>query len=188
MWRECFRLLSNFQVHDTILLTRITKLYLRSLELILITENFYLLTGCYSVTLSCLTLWPHGLQHARLPCPSLSPGVWSNSCPLNQWCHTIFSPSVAPFSYFLQSFPQSGCFPVSQLFASGGQHIGASQPSPSNEYSGLISFRIDWINLLAVLGTFKSLLQHHSLKASILQHSAFLVVQLSHPHMATGKT
>ena len=127
MWRECFRLLSNFQVHNTILLTRVTMLYLRSLELILlITENFYPLTGCYSVTLSCLTLWPQELQHARLPCLSLSPGVCSNSCPLNRWCHPTFSSSVALFSFFLQSFPQSGCFPVGQPFASGGQSTGAS--------------------------------------------------------------
>ena len=127
MWRECFRLLSNFQVHDTILLTRVTMLYLRSLEFILlITENFYPLTGSHSVALSCLTLWPHGLQRARLPCPSLSPGVCSNSCPLNRWCHPTFSSSVSLFSFFLQSFPQSGCFPVSQLFASGGQNIEAS--------------------------------------------------------------
>ena len=79
---------------------------------------------------------------------------------------------------------------MSQLLASGGQSIGASDStlSPSNEYSGLISFRIDWFDLLAVQGTLKSLLQHHSSKASVLWHSAFFIVQLSHPYMTTGKT
>ena len=76
---------------------------------------------------------------------------------------------------------------MSQLFTSGGQSFSFSI-SPSNEYSGLISFRIDWFDLLAVQGTLKSLLQHHSSKASILLHSAFFIVQLSHPHMTTGKT
>ena len=79
---------------------------------------------------------------------------------------------------------------MSQFFASGGQSIGvsASAISPSNEYSGLISFRMDWFDLLAVQGTLKSLLQHHSSKASVLQHSAFFTVQLSYPYMTTGKT
>ena len=78
---------------------------------------------------------------------------------------------------------------MSQVFTSGGQSIRASaSASPSNEYSGLISFRIDWFDLLAVQGTFKSLLQHHSLKASTLWRSAYFMVQLSHPYMTTGKT
>ena len=78
---------------------------------------------------------------------------------------------------------------MSQFFASGGQSIGvsASAVSLSNEYAGLISFRMDWLDLLAVQGTLKSLLQHHSSKASILRHSAFFIVQLSHPYMTTGK-
>ena len=90
----------------------------------------------------------------------------------------------------LQSFQASGSFPRSQFFPSGGQSIGASafSISPSNEYSGLISFRMDWLDLLAVQGTLKSLLQHHSLKASVLQCSALFMVQLSHPYMTTGKT
>ena len=90
----------------------------------------------------------------------------------------------------LQSFPASGSFPMSQFFASGGQSIGVSSfsISPSNEYSGLISFRIDWLDLLVVQGTLKSFLQHHISIASILWHSAFLMVQLSHPYMTTGKT
>ena len=70
------------------------------------------------------SLWSHGLQHARLPCPSLSPGVCSNSCPLSWWCLTTISSSVSPFSSCLQSFPASGSFPMSRLFASGGQSTG----------------------------------------------------------------
>ena len=98
--------------------------------------------------------------------------------------------SVIPFSFCLQSCPASAFLPMGQLFTSGGQNIGAYNLSisPSNEYAGLISFRIDWLNLLAVQGTLKSLLQHHSSKASIVQHSTFFIVQLSHPHMTTGKT
>ena len=80
-----------------------------------------------SVSQLCLTLWdPHGLQHARPPCPSPTPGVYSNSCPLSQWCHPTISSCVVPFSSCLQSFPASGSFPVSQFFASGGQSIGVS--------------------------------------------------------------
>ena len=80
--------------------------------------------GCCSVGESCQQ--PHGLQQIRLPCPSLSPGVCSNSCPLSWWCHPTISSSVVPFSSRLQSFPASGSFPMNQLFASGGQSIGAS--------------------------------------------------------------
>ena len=134
-------------------------------------------------------LWPHKLQHARLPCPLLSPGVCSSSCPLSQWCYLTISSSVALFSSCPQFFPASGSFPVSHLFISGGQNIGASASAsvPSNEYSGLISFRIDWWDLFAVQGTLKSLLQHHNLKASILWHSVFFMVQLSHSYVTTGK-
>ena len=79
-----------------------------------------------SVAKSCLTLRPPGLQHARLPCPSLSPGVCLNSCPSSRWCHPTISPSVIPFSSCLQSFPASESFPVSQLLTSGGQNTEAS--------------------------------------------------------------
>ena len=125
-----------------------------------------------SVVQSCLTLQPHGLQHARPPCPSPTPGTYSNSCSLSWWCHPTISSSVVPFSSCLQSFPASESFPMNQLLASGVFSFSFSI-SPSNDYSGLISFRIDWLDLLAVQGTLKSLLQHHSLKASILRHSAF---------------
>ena len=77
------------------------------------------------------SLWPHGKQHARLPCPSPTPGACSNSCPLSQWCHPSTSSSVIPFSSFLQSFPASGSFPMSQFFSSGGQSIGVSASAPA---------------------------------------------------------
>ena len=99
------------------------------------------------------------------------------------------SSSIVPVSSCLQSFLVSGSFPISQFFTTGSQYWNFSfSVSRSNEYSGLISFRNDWFDLLAVQGTLKSLLQHHSSKASILQGSAFFVVQLSHPYMTTGKT
>ena len=147
-----------------------------------------------SVQVSCLvvsnSLQSHGLQHARPPCPSSTPGTCSVSCLSSCWCHPIISSFVITFSSCLQSFPASGSFPVSYFFTSGSQSIGASASSisSSKEYSGLISLNMDWLDLLAVQGTRKSLLQHHSSKASILQCSAFFVVQLSHPYMTTGKT
>ena len=127
----------------------------------------------------------HGLQHARPPCPSPTPGVYSNSCPLSWWCHPTISSSVVPFSSHLQSFPASGSFQMSQFFASGGQSIRVS-----NSASVLPMNIQDWyrLGLLAVQGTLKSLLQHHSSKASMLQHSAFFILQLSPPYMTTGKT
>ena len=136
------------------------------------------------------SLQPHELQHARPPCPLPTPGVHSNSCPSSRWCHPAISSSVFPFSSCPQSLPASGSFPMSQLFPWGDQkywNFGFSI-SPSNEHPGLISSRMDWLDLLAVPGTLKSLLQHHSSKASILQRSAFFTVQLSHPYMTTGKT
>ena len=121
------------------------------------------------------------------PCPSPSPRACSNSCPVSHWCHPAISSSVVSFSSRLQSFPASGSFLMSQLFASGGQYWCISI-SPSNEYSGLIYFRIYCLDLLAVQGTLKSLLQHHSSKALIIRCSACFIVQLSHPYMTTGKT
>ena len=132
-------------------------------------------------------LWPHELQLTMLPCPSQYPGNCSDSCPFSQWYHSTISFPAALFSC-LQSFPASGSFPKSWYFASSDQSTGASAFSPSNEYSELLSFRIDRFDLLAVQGTLKSLLQHHSLKASVLQCLAFLMVQLSHPYMTSAKT
>ena len=143
----------------------------------------------FSLSVMSNSLWTHGLQHNRLPCPTPTPRACSNSCPLSQGCHPTISSSVIPFSSCLQSFPASGSFPESVLHIRWPEHWSFSLSiSPSNEYSGLISFRVDWLDLLAVQGTLKSLLQHPSSKASILWHSAFLTVQLSHPHMTTGKT
>ena len=156
-----------------------------------------------STAQSCQTLQLHGLQHTRLPCPSPIPGVYSNSCPLSQWCHPTISSSIIPFSSCLQSFPGSGSFQICQFFAIGDQSIGTSAsasvlpvtiqllPVTIQDYSVIpvtISFRMDWLDLLAVQGTLKSLFQHHSSKASILQCSVFFIVQLSHPYMTTGKT
>ena len=123
------------------------------------------------------SLWSHGLQHSRLPCLSPSPGICS--CLLSQWCYLTISSSSTLFSFCHQSFPASGSFPMSQLFASGGWSIGAFSFSirASNEYSGLIVFRTHSFDLPAVQGTLKSLLQHHSLKASVLWCSAFSIVQ-----------
>ena len=131
------------------------------------------------------SLRPHGLQHTRLPCSSPSPRACSNSCPSSQWCHPTISSSVVPFFSCLQYFPASESFPVSHFFLSGGQSIGVSALA---EYSALISFRINWLDLLAVQGTLKSLLQLCSSTASVLWLSTNFMVQLSHPYMPTGKT
>ena len=135
------------------------------------------------------SLWSHEPQHARPPCPSPTPGVHPNPCPLSWWCHPTIWFSVVPFSSCPQSFPALGSFLMSQLFASSGQSIGFSfNISPSNEHPGPFSLRMDWLDLPAVQGTLKSLLQHHTSKASILLRSALFIVQLSHPYMSTGKT
>ena len=123
-----------------------------------------------------------------LPVPHQLP-EFTQTGPLSWWCHPTISSFVVAFSSCLQSFPASGSFPMSQLFASGGQSIGVSASTsvlPMNP--GLISFRMDWLDLLAVQRTLKSFLQHHSSKASILQCSAFFIVQLLHPYMTIGKT
>ena len=143
---------------------------------------------CYSVAKLCLTHCdPHGLQHTRLPCPSPSPGACSNSSPLSQWYYPTVSSSVASFSC-PQSFPASVSFPNKLALRFKWPKYWSFSISPSNEYSGLISFRIDWLDLLAVQGTLKSLLQHHSSIAPILWRSAFFMIQLSHPYMTIGQT
>ena len=143
-----------------------------------------------SVARSCLTLQPQGLQHDRLFCPSPTPRAYSNSYPLSQWCHPTIPSSVVPFSSCLQSFLASGFFfNESVLWIRWPKYWSFRfNISPSNEHSGLISFRIDWFDVLTGQETLKSLLQHHSSKASILWHWAFFTVQLSHPYMTTGKT
>ena len=146
-----------------------------------------------SVQFSCSvvsdSLRPHESQHARPPCPSPTPGIHSDSRPSSQWCHPAISSSVVPFS---------SCPPIPpsiRVFSNEStRHIRWPQYQsfsfsiiPSKEHPGLI-FRMDWLDVLAVQGTLKSLLQHHSSKASILQCSAFFTVQPSHPYMTTGKT
>ena len=138
-----------------------------------------------SVGQSCSTLCdPHESKHARPPYPSSTPRVYSNSCPSSQWCHPTISSSVIPFSSCPQSLPASRSFPVSQLFTWGGQSIGISAFSLrlSSEHPGLISFRMDWLDILAVQGTLTSILQHHNSKASILRRSALFTVQLTSIH------
>ena len=112
------------------------------------------------------SLQPDESQHTRPPCPSQTPGVYPNSCPSSQWYHPAISSSVVPFSSCPHSLPASGSFPMSQLFAWGDQSIAVSASTSvlPNEHPGLISFRMDWLDLLAVQGTLKSLLQHHSSK------------------------
>ena len=135
------------------------------------------------------SLRPHELQHARLPCPSPSPGACSNSCPLSQWCHAIISASVTPPPPALSLSQHQGFTNKSVLCIRWPKYWSFSfSISPSNEHSGLTSFRMDWLDLLAVQGTLKSLLQHRSSKASILWRSAFFTVQLSHAYVTTGKT
>ena len=130
------------------------------------------------------------LHHTRAPYPSPNAGVYPNRCPLSWWCHSTISSSVVPFSSCLQSFPASGFFSSeSVLHIRWPKYWSFSLSiSPSNEYSRLISFKVDWLDLLAVQRTLKSLLQHHSSKASVLWCSAFFIVQLLHPYMTTGKT
>ena len=135
------------------------------------------------------SLQPHELQHARPPCPSPTPGVHPNSCPLSRWCHPTISSSVVPSPSALNLSQHQVFSNETVLRIRWPKYSSFSfNMSPSNEHSGLISFRMDGLDLLAVQGTLKSLLQHHSSKAWILQHSAFFTVQLSHPYMTTGKT
>ena len=143
----------------------------------------------FSFSIMSNSLWPHGLRHTRPPCPS--PALRVYSCPLSWRCHPTVSSSVITFSSHLQSFPASGSFQMSQFFTSSGQSIRVSNsasvlPLNTQDWSSL--GWTGWISLQLLQGSLKSLLQHHSSKASILHHSAFFIVQLSHPYMTTGKT
>ena len=137
------------------------------------------------------SLWSHESQHARPPCPSPKLGVQPNSCPSSRWSHPAISSSVVPFSSCPQSLRASESFPVSQLFTWGGQSTGVSAlasvlPMNTQDWSPL-----EWTGCISLQSkglTLKSLLQHHSSKASILQRSAFFTSQLSYPNMTTGKT
>ena len=138
------------------------------------------------------SLQPHELQHARLPCPSPTPRVHSNSCPLSQWCHPAISSSVVPFSSCPQSLPASESFPVSQLFAWGGQRTGVSAlasflPKKSqgwspSEWTGWISLQSKGLSRVFSNTT----VQKHQFFSA--QCEAFFTVQLSHPYLTTGKT
>ena len=141
-----------------------------------------------SVTQSCPSLLPHGLQHARLPCPSPTPGAYSSSCPSNRWCHPTIPSSVVPFSH-LQSFPASGSLQMSKFFTSGGRSIGASASAsvlPMDIQDWFPLGLTGWISLQSK--GLSSLFQHHSSEAPILHCSAFFMVKPSHPYMTTGKT
>ena len=134
------------------------------------------------------SLRPHEPQHARPLCLSPTARVYANPCPLSWWCHPTISSSVIPFSSCPQYFPASGSFQMSQLFTSGGQSIGVSASTsvhPMNTQDWSLGWT-GWISLQSK--GLKSLLQHHSSKASILWCSTFFIVQLSHPYMTTGKT
>ena len=143
------------------------------------------------------SLWPHGLQHTRPPCLSPTPGVYSNSCSLSRWCHPTISSSVIPFTSCLRSFPASA-FDLSQhqgllQWISSSHQVAkvwsfSFSISRSNEYSRLIYFSMDCLDLLAVQGMLKYLLQNHGSKASVLWRAVFCIVQISHPYMTTGKT
>ena len=135
------------------------------------------------------SLWPHESQHASPPCPSSTPGVNPNPCPLSQWCHPTSHPLSSASPPALNLSQHQGLFKWVVLHIRWPKYWSFSfNISPSNEHSGLISFRMDWLDLLAVQETLKSLLQHHSSKASILRHSAFFIVQLLYPYVTTGKT
>ena len=136
------------------------------------------------------SLRPHESQHARPPCSPTSPGVHSDSRPSRPWCHPAISSLVVSFSSYPQTLPASEIFSnESTLLMRWPKYWNFNfNIILSKEIPGLISFRMDWLDLLAVQGTLKSLLQYHSSKASILWHSAFFTVQLSHPYMTTGKT
>ena len=140
------------------------------------------------------SLLPHGLYHARLPCPSPTSGAYSNSCPSSWWCHPTISSSVVPFLPpsilpSIRVFSNESVWQWTMYWVRWPKYWSFSfSISPSDEYSGLISFRMDWLDLLAIQGTLKSLLHHHSSKVSNLWRSAFFIVQLSHLYTTTGKT
>ena len=164
-------------------------IHITILRLLYLKANFYWRLLLFSRPVVSDSLQPHGLQHARPPCPSPSPRVCSSSCLLHRWCLPAISPSDALFSFCPQSFPASGTFPMSQLLASDDQNSGASVLVSvlSTNIQGWFPLRLTGLILLSK-ALFRSLLQHHSSKASILWCSVFFTVQLSQPHMTTRKT
>ena len=128
------------------------------------------------------SLWPHEPHNARPPCTSPTPGVYSNSCPLSRWCHPTISSSVAPFFFCLHSFPASGSFPMSWVFPSGSQSIGASASVLPMNIQGWFSLRLNGLIFLLSKG-----LSRVFSSTTVLRRSAFFIVQLSHLYMTTGK-
>ena len=153
--------------------------------------NIYITSVQFSHSVLSNSLQPHGLQHSRLPCPSPTPRVYSNLCPLSWWCHPTISSSVVPFSSCLQCFWASGSFLMNQLFTWGGQSIGVSASASASVLSMNTQ---DWFPLGWTGGAPCSprVSQESSttpqFKASIFQCSAFFIVQISHPYITTGKT
>ena len=143
--------------------------------------------SCCSVSVMSDFLQPHGPQCTRSAGPPSSPEAYSNSYPSNQWCHPPSRPLSSPSPPAFNLSQHQGLLNESVVHIRWPNYWSFSfSISPSNEYSGLISFMIDWFDLFAVQGTLKHLLQHHSSKASILWLAAFFMVQLSHPHVTTG--
>ena len=164
-------------------------MYLVPLNCTLKNGKFYTMYQFSSVAQSCPTLQPHGLQHARPPCPSPTHGACSNSCHWVGDAIQPFHPLSSPSPTTLNLYQHQGLF---QWVSSSHQVAKVLEFQLQYQFyqwtPGLISFRMDWLDHLAVQGTLKSLLQHHSSKASILWCSTFFIVQLSHPYMTTGKT
>ena len=135
------------------------------------------------------TLWPHGLQHARLPCPSPTPRACSNSCQLSRWCHPIISCSIVLFFSHLQSFPASGSFQMSQLFASGSQSIGVSASASVLPMNIQDWFSLGWTGWISLQSRGLSrVFSNTTVQKHQFFSSAFFIVQLSKPYMTTGKT
>ena len=134
------------------------------------------------------SLRPHGLQHTRLPCPSPTPRAYSNSSLSHQWCHWTISSSVVPFSSCPQSFPALGSFPMSRFFTSGGQSIGASASASVLPMNTQDWYPLGWTGWTSLQSKGLESSPTPQFKASIFQHSAFFMVQFSHPYMTTGKT
>ena len=180
----------NFHLYWLLSLLAHTCLFLKSnpqASFRVLARNFQVRSVQFSRSVVSNTLRPHRLHNARSPCPSLTPGACSNLCPLSQWCHPTISSSVVPFFSCLQSFPASGSLPMSQFFASGGQSIGASASAsvlPVNIQNwfplGLALISLQSKELWRVFSS-TTVCKH-------LQHSAFFMIQLSHPYVTTGKT
>ena len=155
-------------------------------------QSFLLRTIQFQFSRSVVSdsLWPHELQHARPHCPSPTPGVYPNSCPWNWWCYLTISSSVIPFSSRLQSFPTSGSFQMSQLFASGGQSSGVSASTSVLPMNTQDWFPLGWTGWISLQSKGLSRVFSNTTvqKHQFFSCSAFFIVQLSHPYMTTGKT